>query len=127
MKTTRLSRKVLFLTLFISVLCLTGCKLTKTQATVNVSVTRLGIPQSGISVCQHDVNFEKGIRGKLFADNIAITESDGIASFDIKGASFGFDDKVTLYYVVYDENDNVKAYVGTTVKKGDEKNIEIKL
>lgn len=127
MKTTNLSRKLLFIAVCVCAICLTGCKLTKSQAVVNVKVTKLGIPQSGVTVCQHGENFAKGITGKLFADEMIITESDGVASFDIKGATFGFDDKVTLYFVVYDDSNNIKAQIGTTVRKGEEKNIDLKL
>ena len=108
-----------------SAVLMTSCS-TKEQATVKVKVTTaLGAAVSGETVYQFDQTTKDahGLTTKMFAEATAVTDADGIAEFSLKS---GVDDRVTLYYVTYDNKGNVNGEAAVTVKKGESKEVSLK-
>ena len=121
--------KILFaMVVAASAVLMTSCS-TKEQATVKVKVTTaLGAAVSGETVYQFDQTTKDahGLTTKMFAEATAVTDADGIAEFSLKSLDFGVDDRVTLYYVTYDNKGNVNGEAAVTVKKGESKEVSLK-
>ena len=111
-----------------SAILMTGC-VTKEQATVHVKVTTaLGAAVSGETVYQFDQTTKDvyGLTTKMFAKATAVTDAEGVAEFSLESLDFGVDDRVTLYYVTYDNKGNINGQTAVTVKKGENKELSLK-
>ena len=111
-----------------SAVLMTGCA-TKEQATVHVNVTTaLGAAGSGETVyqCDQATKDVHGLTTKMFAEATAVTDAEGVAEFSLKSLDFGVDDRVTLYYVTYDNKGNVHGQAAVTVKKGESKEVSLR-
>lgn len=121
--------KILFaMVVATSAILMTGC-VTKEQATVHVKVTTaLGAAVSGETVYQFDQTTKDvhGLTTKMFAEATAVTDAEGVAEFSLQSLDFGVDDRVTLYYVTYDNNGNINGQTAVTVKKGENKELSLK-
>ena len=124
----KFSKILLAMVVVASAVLMTSC-VTKEKATVNVKVTTvLGSAVSGETVYQFSQTTKDvhGLTTKMFADATAVTDADGIAEFSLKSLDFGVDDRVTLYYVTYDNKGNVNGEAAVTVKKGESKEVSLK-
>ena len=121
--------KILFaMVVATSAILMTGC-VTKEQATVHVKVTTaLGTAVSGETVYQFDQTTKDahGLTTKMFAKATAVTDAEGVAEFSLNSLDFGVDDRVTLYYVTYDNEGNINGQTAVTVKKGENKEVSLK-
>ena len=63
---------------------------------------------------------------KMFAKATAVTDAEGVAEFSLNSLDFGVDDRVTLYYVTYDNEGNINGQTAVTVKKGENKEVSLK-
>ena len=121
--------KILFaMVVATSAILMTGC-VTKEQATVHVKVTTaLGAAVSGETVYQFDQTTKDahGLTTKMFAKATAVTDAEGVAEFSLNSLDFGVDDRVTLYYVTYDNEGNINGQTAVTVKKGENKEVSLK-
>ena len=121
--------KILFaMVVATSAILMTGCA-TKEQATVHVKVTTvLGAAVSGETVYQFDQTTKDahGLTTKMFAKATAVTDAEGVAEFSLNSLDFGVDDRVTLYYVTYDNNGNINGQTAVTVKEGENKEVSLK-
>ena len=111
-----------------SAILMTGC-VTKDQATVYVKVTTaLGVAVSGETVYQFDQTTKDvhGLTIKMFADATAVTDVEGVAEFSLESLDFGVDDRITLYYVTYDNEGNINGQTAVTVKKGENKELSLR-
>lgn len=121
--------KILFaMVVATSAILMTGC-VTKEQATVHVKVTTaLGAAVSGETVYQFDQTTKDahGLTTKMFAKATAVTDAEGVAEFSLNSLDFGVDDRVTLYYVTYDNEGNINGQTAVTVKEGENKEVSLK-
>ena len=121
--------KILFaMVVATSAILMTGCA-TKEQATVHVKVTTaLGAAVSGETVYQFDQTTKDahGLTTKMFAKATAVTDAEGVAEFSLNSLDFGVDDRVTLYYVTYDNEGNINGQTAVTVKEGENKEVSLK-
>lgn len=121
--------KILFaMVVATSAILMTSC-VTKDQATVYVKVTTaLGVAVSGETVYQFDQTTKDvhGLTIKMFADATAVTDAEGVAEFSLESLDFGVDDRITLYYVTYDNKGNINGQTAVTVKKGENKELSLR-
>ncbi len=123
----KFSRILFAMVVATSAILMTGCA-TKEQATVHVKVTTaLGAAVSGETVYQFDQTTKDvhGLTTKMFAEATAVTDSEGVAEFSLKSLDFGVDDRVTLYYVTYDNKGSINGQTAVTVKKGESKDLTL--
>lgn len=121
---------ITLLTLFLS-LIITSCSKDE-EAVVTfakITVKENGQNKSGVSVYMFDEN--KGPNTNffepLFADKTVITESDGIATFNLQ-ETFDLDiidDQTTLYFGIFDNDDNDLGDAAITIQKGETKSVTI--
>ncbi len=131
-------KKVFLLFVSIAMIGLTSCKededkTPKVASVVNVKVTKAGKEKAGVTVCMFSE--KKGFGTQLFqpihADKKIITEGNGVASFDLQEV-FNLDiidTQTTFYFGIFTDGDSPKVLGKTavTIKKGETKNVEIKL
>lgn len=101
-----------------------------TKATVNVTVkSKLGIPQSGIVVYMFSAdNWEGSYSDVDFASARVVTEDDGVAVFNLSVVDLELlDDQTTLYFAVFDNEGDIRGSTAVTVKKGDNKRVDLTL
>jgi len=125
--------KKLFVILFAAVLgfSFVGCKrLAEVKATVNVKVVNLlGVPQDGQIVYMFSSYIwdEPLHRTPSSARDNVVTESDGVASFDIRQIDLD-GDKTTFHFAVFDkEGENILGEKAVSVKAGDKKELTIEI
>ena len=126
-----MKKGLIFAALALVVAMFCSCGLTATKATVSVTVkNQLGIKQPGVVVCMYDEDEVEAISMLLpgVASQKVVTEDDGVAVFNLTALDLDvIDNQATVYFVVFDASDNVRGYTVTTVKKGDNKRVELKL
>lgn len=129
-------KKILFvLAAFVAVM-MTSCVKSKTEATVDVEVTKAGKPVAGIEVYKFkDNGLGEGIT--LYKSNStgsATTNSGGVAHFDLKSsddldpsnvAGVEFSDKATFYFCTYDPDGTRNGFVASQVKTGDKLTLKL--
>lgn len=123
-------RKIQILLAALVAVVMSSCTF-KTEATVDVEVTKNNQPQAGVVVWKMHY---KGIGGVQYKQNYtasATTNAAGVAHFDLKSpddfapSSVGAQDEETFYFAVFDANEDLLGYVAQTVKTGD--NLTVKL
>jgi hypothetical protein len=94
-----------------------------------VMVKESGQPQTAVSVYMFRDN--KGPNTPFFtpfnSDRTVVTESDGVATFNLQD-TFDLeiiDSQTTLYFGIFDLNDNVLDYTAITIEKGQTKSATI--
>ena len=106
-----------------------SCGLTATKATVNVTVkNQLGIPQSGVIVYMYDADewVAEGLLLPASASKYVVTEDDGVAVFNLNTMDLDIiDNQATVYFVVFDAAGDERGSVAVTVKKGDNKRVDL--
>ena len=106
---------------------MTSC-LTKTKATVDVKVVNLlGLPQANEVVCMFTSDeWDEYVRTPAEASRRITTDAAGLASFNIQKIYFDvLDNTATLYFAIFDGNDDVVDYKAVTVRTGDKAIIEL--
>ncbi|MFO7703479.1 MAG: hypothetical protein R6V37_10920 [Psychroflexus maritimus] len=96
-----------------------------------ISVFENGNPQSGISVHMFRSNQDpnSSFFTPFYSQKSVITESDGKATFNLQ-ETFDLeiiDSQTTLYFGVFDENDNPIGNTGITIEKNETKNATINI
>ena len=110
-------RKIQILLAALVAVVMSSCTF-KTEATVDVEVTKNNQPQAGVVVWKmHYI----GVGGA------------GVAHFDLKSpddfapSSVGAQDEETFYFAVFDANEDLLGYVAQTVKTGDKLTVKLSL
>ena len=114
-----MKKNLLLLTLVL--ITLVSCK-KDVDTFAKISVTENGQSKSGVSVYMFDDN--KSPTTTFFkpfhSDKTIITDNEGIATFTLK-ETFDLDvidDQTTLYFGVFDGNDNILGQTALTIEKG---------
>ena len=125
-------RKIQILLAALVAVVMSSCTF-KTEATVDVEVTKNNQPQAGVVVWKMHY---KGIGGAQYKQNYtasATTNAAGVAHFDLKSpddfapSSVGAQDEETFYFAVFDANEELLGYVSQTVKTGDNLTVKISI
>ena len=125
-------RKIQILLAALVTVVMSSCTF-KTEATVDVEVTKNNQPQAGVVVWKMHY---KGIGGVEYKQNYtasATTDAAGVAHFDLKSpddfapSSVGAQDEETFYFAVFDANEDLLGYVAQTVKTGDKLTVKLSL
>jgi len=105
----------------------------KTEATVDVEVTKNNQPQAGVVVWKMHYIGVGGVQYKQNYTASATTNAAGVAHFDLKSpddfapSSVGAQDEETFYFAVFDANDELLGYVSQKVKTGDKLTVKLSL
>ena len=130
-KPFKMKKIQIFLAAIVAV-AMTSCVKFKTEATVDVEVTKAGSPAAGIQVYKFKDN-GLGEGTTLYKSNAtgnATTNAGGVAHFDLKSPddldpSDVVDDKATFYFCTYDAEDTRNAIVTVSVKTGDKLTVKL--
>ena len=127
----------LFLAAIVAVV-MSSCVGFKTEATVDVEVTKAGKPQAGVVVYKFkDNGLGEGIT--LYKSNAkanATTNAGGVAHFDLKSpddldpsnvAGVELNDRATFFFCTYDAEDNRNGFVAVEVSTGDKKTVQLQI
>ena len=123
-------RKIQILLAALVAVVMSSCTF-KTEATVDVEVTKNNQPQAGVVVWKMHYIGVGGVQYKQNYTASATTNAAGVAHFDLKSpddfapSSVGAQDEETFYFAVFDANEDLLGYVAQTVKTGD--NLTVKL
>ena len=123
-------RKIQILLAALVAVVMSSCTF-KTEATVDVEVTKNNQPQAGVVVWKMHYIGVGGVQYKQNYTASATTNAAGVAHFDLKSpddfapSSVGAQDEETCYFAVFDANEDLLGYVAQTVKTGD--NLTVKL
>ena len=112
-------------------LSLVGCSQTP-KSTVNVKVTKLGLPQSAVSVYMFKAtkwNQSEAFRVPIHKDKVSVTGSDGVAVFELRSTDLELiDSQTTLYFATFaDDEETITGQTAVTVKSGEVKEATIRL
>lgn len=127
----------LFLAAIVAVV-MSSCVGFKTEATVDVEVTKAGKPVSGVEVYKFkDNGLGEGITlYKSNAKGNATTNGGGVAHFDLKSpddldpsdvAGVELKDEATFFFCTYDAEGTRNGIVTVSVKTGDKKTVPLKI
>ena len=127
----------LFLAAIVAVM-MTSCLNFKTEATVDVEVTKAGQPVEGIEVYKFKDNGlgEGTTIYKSNATTFVKTNAAGIAHFDLKSpddldpsnvAGLEVNDEATFFFCTYDAEGTRNSFVAERVKTGDKKTVQLKI
>ena len=125
----------LFLAAIVAVM-MSSCVNFKTEATVDVEVTKAGKPQAGVVVYKFkDNGLGEGITiYKSNAKANATTNAGGVAHFDLKSpddldpsdvAGVELKDEATFFFCTYDAEGTRNGIVTVSVKSGDKKTVQL--
>jgi hypothetical protein len=115
---------------------MSACVQFKTEATVDVEVTKAGKPVSGVVVYKFKDN-GLGEGTTLYKSNAkgnATTNAGGVAHFDLKSpddldpsnvAGVENTDQATFYFCTYDAENTRNGIVTVSVKTGDKKTVKL--
>jgi len=110
----------------------TSCsKDSKIDAHANIKVTEFGTSKSGVSV--YMFSDSKGPNTAFFtpfhSDKVVVTEANGVAKFDLQKTFDlnNIDTQTTLYFGVFDNDDNVLGNTAITISKGETKTATISI
>lgn len=106
----------------------------KTEATVDVTVTKAGQPQAGVDVYKAVAHGDigGGYYKQNYKDAPVKTDEAGVAHFELKSpddfapSSVGANDEITVFFAVFDASERCLAYKALQVKTG-EKNKPVTL
>ncbi len=106
---------------------MSGCVQYKTEATVDVTVLKDGNPQAGVLVYKAVAHGDIG--GSYYKENYkdapVKTNEAGVAHFELKSpddfapSSVGADEEITVFFAVFDAQDECLAYKSLKVKTGE--------
>ena len=127
----------LFLAAIVAVV-MSSCVGFKTEATVDVEVTKSGKPQAGVVVYKFkDNGLGEGITiYKSNAKANATTNAGGVAHFDLKSpddldpsdvAGVELKDEATFFFCTYDAEGTRNGIVTVSVKTGDKKTVQLRI
>ena len=126
-------RKIqILLAAFVAVV-MSSCVQFKTEATVDVEVTKNNQPQAGVVVWKMHYIGVGGVQYKQNYTASATTNAAGVAHFDLKSpddfapSSVGAQDEETFYFAVFDKEESLLGYTTVTVKTGDKLTAKISL
>ena len=129
-------KKFYFLLAAFVAVAMTSCVKFKTEATVDVEVTKDGRPVADVVVYKFKDN-GLGEGTTLYKSNATgseTTNAGGVAHFDLKSpddldpsdiAGVEFSDKTTFYFCTYDEEGTRNSLAVVPVKTGDNKTIQL--
>ncbi len=121
-------KKVFLLFVSIAMISFTSCSkedILGKDAKVKVKVTKLGIPQNGVTVYMFDsfsINTSENFFKPVHADDSSVTE-DGIATFNIGAEKFEGKKQYTFYFAVFEGDYYYKT--AATIEKGETKTLKI--
>lgn len=127
----------LFLAAIVAVV-MSSCVGFKTEATVDVEVTKAGKPVSGVEVYKfNDNGLGEGITiYKSNAKSSVTTNAGGVAHFDLKSpedldpsdvAGVELKDEATFYFCTYNAENTRNGIVMVSVKTGDKKTVQLRI
>jgi len=127
----------IFLAAIVAVM-MTSCVKFKTEATVDVEVTKAGQPQAGVVVYKFkDNGLGEGITlYKSNAKGNATTNAGGVAHFDLKSpddldpseiSGLDFSDQATFYFCTYNAEGTRNGIVTVSAKTGDKKTVQLRI
>ena len=125
-------RKIQILLVALAAVVMSSCMF-KTEATVDVEVTKNNQPQAGVVVWKMHYIGVGGVQYKQNYTASATTNAAGVAHFDLKSpddfapSSVGAQDEETFYFAVFDANDELLGYVSQKVKTGDKLTVKLSL
>ena len=131
-------KKIQLLLAAIVAVMMTSCVKFKTEATVDVEVTKDGKAVSGVVVYKFKDN-GLGEGTTLYKSNASAhvkTNGAGVAHFDLKSpddldpsnvAGLEIDDKATFYFCTYDSEDRRNSIVTVQAKTGDKLTVQLKV
>lgn len=125
-------RKIQILLAALVAVVMSSCTF-KTEATVDVEVTKNNQPQAGVVVWKMHYIGIGGVQYKQNYTASATTNAAGVAHFDLKSpddfapSSVGAQDEETFYFAVFDANEDLLGYVAQTVKTGDKLTVKLSL
>lgn len=125
-------RKIQILLAALVAVVMSSCTF-KTEATVDVEVTKNNRPQAGVVVWKMHYIGVGGVQYKQNYTASATTNAAGVAHFDLKSpddfapSSVGAQDEETFYFAVFDANEDLLGYVAQTVKTGDKLTVKLSL
>ena len=125
-------RKIQILLAALVAVVMSSCTF-KTEATVDVEVTKNNQPQAGVVVWKMHYIGVGGVQYKQNYTASATTNAAGVAHFDLKSpddfapSSVGAQDEETFYFAVFDANEDLLGYVAQTVKTGDKLTVKLSL
>ena len=125
-------RKIQILLAALVTVVMSSCTF-KTEATVDVEVTKNNQPQAGVVVWKMHYIGVGGVQYKQNYTASATTNAAGVAHFDLKSpddfapSSVGAQDEETFYFAVFDANEDLLGYVAQTVKTGDKLTVKLSL
>lgn len=125
-----MKKGLIFAALALVVFMFSSCALTATKATVSVKVTKQNVPQPNVVVYMYDADEWAALDLILpsSASKEVVTDEEGIADFNLNAMDLEIiDSQTTVYFAVFDDLGNVRGYVPVTVRKGDNKRVELKL
>ena len=132
---TKMKKIQLFLVALVAVM-MTSCVKFKTEATVDVEVTKAGKPVAGIAVYKFKDNGmgEGSTAYKSNAKGSETTNAGGVAHFDLKSpddldpsdvAGVENTDQATFFFCTYDAEGTRTGIVTVSVKSGDKKTVQL--
>ena len=132
---TKMKKIQLFLVALVAVM-MTSCVKFKTEATVDVEVTKAGKPVAGIAVYKFKDNGmgEGSTAYKSNAKGSETTNAGGVAHFDLKSpddldpsdiAGTENTDEATFFFCTYDSEDYRNSLATVRVKTGDKKTVKL--
>ena len=125
-------RKIQILLAALVAVVMSSCTF-KTEATVDVEVTKNNQPQAGVVVWKMHYIGVGGVQYKQNYTASATTNAAGVAHFDLKSpddfapSSVGAQDEETFYFAVFDANEDLLGYVAQPVKTGDKLTVKLSL
>lgn len=125
-----MKKGLIFAALALVVFMFSSCALTATKATVSVKVTKQDVAQPNVVVYMYDSDAWTALDLLLpsSASKEVVTDGEGIADFNLSTLDLDvIDSQTTLYFAVFDDLGNVRGYIPVTVRKGDNKRVELKL
>jgi hypothetical protein len=131
-------KKFYFLLAAFVAVAMTSCVKFKTEATVDVEVTKDGRPVAGVVVYKFKDN-GLGEGTTLYKSNATSSETTnggGVAHFDLKSpddldpsdvAGVENNDQATFFFCTYDAEGTRNGIVTVSVKTGDKKTVQLKI
>ena len=120
-------RKIQILLVALAAVVMSSCVQFKTEATVDVTVLKNGQPQAGVEVYKAVAHGDIG--GSYYKENYkdapVKTNEAGVAHFELKSpddfapSSVGADETITVYFAVFDAQDESLALKSLQVKTGE--------
>lgn len=120
-------KKFQFLLAALVAVLMSSCAQFKTEATVDVTVMKDGKTQAGVlvykAVAHGDIG--GGYYKENYKDAPVKTNLSGVAHFELKSpddfapSSVGAQDEITVYFAVFDAQDECLAYESLKVKTGE--------